>query len=401
MFKNTLRFILLIVALVFTGVLRADPSDSFALRKLQAIQSSERLDPAAEKTLRGLLIEKPGDAEIPFRLAMQLADKGRQLKPGKARIELMREARKFCVEAKKNGFLDPLVETTLAAINEDGSENADKIAADPQVDRILHEAEEAYARHQFDQAIKGYLAVLEIQPGNYFATLNLGDAYFASNHFPEAIEWFKKATIIDQNRETAYRYCGDALMRLGKKDDALDQYLSAIIAEPYNGYPWRGLNTGLKAFLLKPWPPARDVPVGGLSVGEKGVEIHLSDAGDTLQIGYLMARAEWYDKNHKAKSPKETLYRQTLEEEVHGLEMLLKIYDELKQAEQKPDSPKISEAVSKSMAELTEIKNAGLLEPHILFFRANKDLAQDYPAYRDANREKLKAYLLKFYLHLQ
>jgi hypothetical protein len=50
--------------------------------------------------------------------------------------------------------------------------------------------------------------------------------------------------------------------------------------------------------------------------------------------------------------------------------------------------------------ELAEINSAGLLEAHVLFFRANKDIAQDYASYRDKNRGKLRRYLIKYYLHL-
>src|SRR4051794_32991644 len=117
-----MRFVLLIVALAFTGVQRADAAESFQLRKLRAIQSAQNHESSAENTLKQLLAERPNDGDMLFWLGTYLADKGRQLKPGKARKALMRDARKYCVEAKKHGFQDPLVETTLAAINEDGSE---------------------------------------------------------------------------------------------------------------------------------------------------------------------------------------------------------------------------------------------------------------------------------------
>ncbi len=395
-----MRYFLLLAALLIAGTAWADSTDSFELRKLQAIQSAQKHKPEAESALKTLLRERPTDTALLFQLGIFLGDRGRQLEPGKTRKAIMREARKYFIEAGKLGFKDPLITTALAAIKEDGSESTDHLSDNPEIDGILHEAEEAYAHHQFDRAIERYQAALKIQPTNYFATLNLGDAYFSSERFAEAVTWFKKAVVLNPNRETAYRYCGDALLRQGRKDDALDQFLSAIIAEPYNGYPWRGLQSGLKVFLLKPWQAAQEVPTATITDGSRGPEIHLTDNTNALQLGYAAARVEWQGKYRAARFPQETPYRWTLEEEVYALNSLLKIYAELKSVKQPPELAQAFTDATESMDELAEISAAGLLEAHVLFFRANKDIAADYAGYRDKNRDKLRSYLIKYYLHI-
>jgi hypothetical protein len=45
---------------------------------------------------------------------------------------------------------------------------------------------------------------------------------------------------------------------------------------------------------------------------------------------------------------------------------------------------------------LANIQKAGFLEPFVLLNRADDGIAQDYPAYRDANREKVRRYLDEF-----
>jgi hypothetical protein len=91
----------------------------------------------------------------------------------------------------------------------------------------------------------------------------------------------------------------------------------------------------------------------------------------------------------------------TLEEEVYSLNSLLKIYAEMKESShQSSEYDSAIKEATQSMDELAEINAAGLLEAHVLFFRANKDIANDYPAYRDLNREKLRSYLIKYYLHI-
>jgi hypothetical protein len=56
--------------------------------------------------------------------------------------------------------------------------------------------------------------------------------------------------------------------------------------------------------------------------------------------------------------------------------------------------------VEPSIRQLEELIAAGMLEPHILLFRADADIAQHYPAYREKHRQKIREYLIKYYLHL-
>ena len=49
-----------------------------------------------------------------------------------------------------------------------------------------------------------------------------------------------KAIAIDENRETAFRYWGDGLMRRGKHQ-ARDKFVDAIVAEPYGRRAYVGL----------------------------------------------------------------------------------------------------------------------------------------------------------------
>jgi len=80
---------------------------------------------------------------------------------------------------------------------------------------------------------------------------------------------------------------------------------------------------------------------------------------------------------------------------------MLAVAAELKAA--KPDAPDLTKALAQcgpSWEQLAEINSAGLLEAHVFFFRANAEIAVDYPDYRAKHRDKLRSYLLKYYLHL-
>lgn len=106
--------------------------------------------------------------------------------------------------------------------------------------------------------------------------------------------------------------------------------------------------------------------------------------------------------NPTASNGKAEPYRHTIIEEAAALKTLLAITAEIRDSGQPP--PENMAAVLNEMkpviAQLQEIDDAGLLEAHVFLFRANRDIAADYAKYRDANREKLRDYLRRFYLHL-
>ena len=45
---------------------------------------------------------------------------------------------------------------------------------------------------------------------------------------------------------------------------------------------------------------------------------------------------------------------------------------------------------------LKKLNDAGLLESFVLFVRADTGMKQDYPAYRQNNRDKLNLYLTQY-----
>jgi hypothetical protein len=52
-----------------------------------------------------------------------------------------------------------------------------------------------------------------------------------------------------------------------------------------------------------------------------------------------------------------------------------------------------------ALAALVKLSDEGLLEPYILISRADKGISLDYPAYRDAHREKVRLYITEWIIH--
>ena len=378
---------------------RAAPADAepYPLRRSRAIELAAKHAPGAVDALAVLLTEKPDDPEVLLHLGLETSGNARQLDAGPARQTAMRRAREFLVHAQQAGATAPIIATALGEINADGTEKTARFSGKPELDRIFQQAEAAFGKRDFAGARQAYAAVLALDPRNYTATVYQGDAYFAEHDYAAALPWFEKAAALDPNEEKAFRYCGDTLLRLNRPDDALNQYLLAVVANPYSGYTWNALQNACKARFLKPWPAARQLPTATVRPGPKGPEIALPEKFTALNLGYATVRASW-QKDHV---PAGATYRQTLDEEVYALTELLKIFRELRAAA--APGAEIAGALNEAgpaMDELAEIERAGLLPSHVLFFRANADIAANYAAYRETNREKLRSYLLKFYLHL-
>ena len=394
---------IVLLGLIVTLPLAAEIlTESFELRLAKAVTLVSSNTPKAVAALEELLKERPDDAKALYQMGMALATQGHQLDHGVTRQETMQKSRAFIVRARQAGMDDPIIATILKEINPDGTENGRRYANNNEADRLYQQAEAAFQKRNFAEAQKHYQAVLDIEPTNYMARMGVGDTFFARGNFKEAADWFEKAGALEPDKEIAYRYWGDALLRLGKRNEALEKYLSAVIAEPYNGYPRRALAAGCQALLLKPWMAAAKLPLAEVKDGSKGPEILLPKGFNALHVVYTTARAQWQTENKARRFPAGTAYRHTLEEEIHALSLLIKIHGELKQSGQPPPAElatALAEAES-SIAELAEIEKAGLLPAHVFFFRADQDIAQDYPAYREANREKLREYLWKYYLHL-
>jgi tetratricopeptide (TPR) repeat protein len=88
-------------------------------------------------------------------------------------------------------------------------------AGKPDAQAVFHQAEAAFGRSDWAGAVKLYTQAAALDPAWYDAALYAGDTYFRLKNGPDAGIWFAKAIAIDPDRETAYRYWGDALFQTG------------------------------------------------------------------------------------------------------------------------------------------------------------------------------------------
>jgi tetratricopeptide (TPR) repeat protein len=317
--------------------------------------------------------------------------------PG-ARKKARVQARTIGLEAKKLGDQGELIEVLLS-IPEDGSEP--KFSDRNDVDDAMKAAEANFARGDLDKARGAYQHVLELDPKNYDATVFIGDVYFKEHAYNNAGEWFARAIKINPDRETAYRYWGDALAAAGKSEEAREKYIDAVIAEPYNRPPWSALrqwadrmNQPFNAIILE--NKSRGTPQGGSSPDTLAEHSLKEGSPETAGwIAYSGTRTSWQQTKFKKEFPRENAYRRSLKEEAEALDTMVAVLAP------EAASEKRAAQLDPSLLALVRLDHEGLLEPFVLLNRADRDISQDYPAYRAAHRDKLFRYMDEFVLPKQ
>jgi tetratricopeptide (TPR) repeat protein len=353
----------------------------------------------------------PNNPAVLSRLGFAVYALAETEKDSERRKKMMDRARQILLKSQSLGDDSNLTQITLDGLAGNGSlANFSQIK---KADQTMREGEEAFVRGDLDAAIASYKKALELDPKIYSAAVFAGDseykkAYlskdpqFRQEHLELAANWFAKAIAIDPNRETAYRYWGDALKLQGKSDEARDKFVEAIVAEPYSRKAYAGLTQWADGLKISMGHPNIVIPAQ-VSAGNSGdVKITVDDSalkasdkdGTAAWMFYGLVRATWMPKKNGvsekfAKSyPGETAYRHSLAEEVEALKGVAEsVATQLKE--------KTVAELNPSLTALIRLKEAGLLEAYVLFAKVDQGIARDYTAYRVSNRDKLKRYWLE------
>jgi tetratricopeptide (TPR) repeat protein len=346
----------------------------------------------------------PNDPVVMEALAFSLYVSTATVEDPVQRKALRERAMAAAVNAKELGDNSYLLQTVFDALN---AKDASSIPFSNRVEAetAMREAEAAFARGNYQNALAGYKKALELDPMLYEAAVFAGDVYFKQGSSETDIvkrkelletagRWFDKATKISQNRETAYRYWGDALMAAGRMQEASDKFIEGIIAEPGNKMSYQGLIQWAERNNTPVSHPKIEQPAPSMKVsGEQGKStIQIDTSKLNPQAGpayywsfYDLTRAAWQTSKFQKEFPQEKAYRHSVREEADALRVVAKM------AEGNLKAGKIK-SLDPSLAALVRLSNDDLLEPFVFYTRADEGIAQDYEAYRLLHRDKLHRY---------
>jgi tetratricopeptide (TPR) repeat protein len=342
-----------------------------------------------------LALKSPDDRDVLLGLGACLVAEAATLDDENAATKERVRARQLLLKAKKLGSTAPLLENLLQMLPEDGVVKYENTPAD----QAMRAGEAAFARHDFEEAIKNYTKVLEYDPKNYSAALFIGDTYFTEKDWAKAGEWYQKAIDLDPNKETAHRYYGDMLLKTGEIEKSRTRFIQAVVAEPYSPITWRALQAWATTNKLQLKRMHVDTPNNVSQTGEKNITITVdpeaSDETSALWLSYGLTKVKWRGDEFKKQFPAEKQYRHSLAEEAEALTTAATVWTEVNESDKKKKKAS-SAPKDPNLILLLKLHQAKMIEPYVLLNAADEGIAQDYPGYREKNREKLEQYLSEF-----
>lgn len=333
--------------------------------------------------LEELVAKRPQDAELLVALAACLVDHAATLTDQAAAAKERFRARDLVQKAWELGNTSPLGENLRQLLGQLPANGAIKFSANLRVEQVMSAGEAAFARRDFDEALKDYAKALELEPTNYSAVLFTANAYDKKNDVARAGEWYERAMRLDPNVETAYRYYADMLAKQGNMVKSRALLIQAAVAEPYNKIVWRE---------IRAWAIINHTAFNMVYVGVPARSAGQPQALSSAWRIYDSVKADWQRGGRFQKQfPQEPEYRHSLAEESDALTAAAQRFEKLKHG-------KTAELVNSdpSAGLLLKLHEAGLIEPYVLFSLGDDDIAKDYTAYRASNRAKLNAYLDTF-----
>jgi Flp pilus assembly protein TadD len=340
---------------------------------------------------------KSDDAEMLPYLALALASRAVTNPDETAKKKDFLRARALAEKALKLGNDSGLVKTLLDRVPTEEMLNAEPHKRTP-AEEALQAGENAFSSGAMEKALAEYGRAEKLDPKLYEAPLFIGDVYFQMKKIDEAGKAYARAIAIDPDRDTAYRFWGNVLLRNGKPDEAREKFIEAVIALPYDKSPWEFLSRWAKAKGVELSHPRVEIPTSSVKrKDDKNISITamMSDKqdGSAAWTAYSISKAAWMvdDKRFKEAYPQEAKQRHSLKEEVGCLRVAISSLEV--QLKEKTIQEKDLDV---SLANLLKLHRAGLLEPFLLFAKADEGIVQDYAAYRQANRAKLRQYLMEF-----
>ena len=356
-------------------------------RVLALFAEGKRLD--ALPLLEDLAQKNPQDSDVLVALAASLVEHAATLTAANQAAQERFRARDLLQKAWGLGNTSPLAENLRQLLQELPADGAVKFSDNPAVGQAMNAGEAAFARRDFDEALKNYAMALQLEPTNYSAVLFTANTYDKRNDFTKAAEWYERAAHMDPNIETAYRYYADMLAREGNMARARSLLIQAAVAEPYNKIVWREIRAW--ALINK---TAFNLVYVGIPLPPKGDPANSGPADlSRAWRAYYSVKSDWKKGGRFSKQfPQEAEYRHSLPEESEALTAAAKVVEKLngdtKTVKLVTDDP--------TAGLLLKLYESGLIDPYVLFSLGDEDIAKDYLAYRASNRDKLETYMDQF-----
>ena len=272
----------------------------------------------------------------------------------------------------------------------------------PAAAQAMGEAETLFAARKFEASLEQYRKAVEACPASGAIRTGYADAVYVLGEYDLAAQLFRDAIAVDPWRRTAHRYLADAEIRLGHTDAALRECILAIVSDPTYEAAWSALR-GVAEGTGRNWRRVRaekpQVEAGTKEDGQAAVNVALpglsegkapssreeqDEAGAWLMYGLAKAGilGGIFDRNGEPR-PKGAAAAPNLLESRLALERAA-----VRKALQVVRTPR-RKAPAAFWGNLLLARKAELLDAAIFLTMMDRELAAEYPAYREAHGEEL------------
>ena len=323
--------------------------------------------------LEKLVAQNPDDIEAHQRLGLSLLKVSGLLTDAAARKQQRVRARGEFEKAAQLGTTSTQILGLLRTIPADGGADP-TYSSNAAADEVMQKAEAAFSAGDNRLAFTLYQQALALDPNSYSAALFSGDTYVHSPNFDSAYVWYARATQIDADRETAWRYWSDVLLKHDKLDEARDKAVEAMIAEPYKRLSMAALNEWASKTKTAVNFPRIDLAPGTAAV-----------PSTPARAAYDSVRRTWKGDDAKggaafrAAYPTEGVYRHSVGEERAALQAAYRV-----------------DPANVATVNLKKMDDAGMLESFVLIAGADQGIASEYERYRSEHRDALRNFWKSF-----
>lgn len=277
----------------------------------------------------------------------------------------------------------------VVVAGEGGTRSVRAASFDPAAVALLEQAEVHYRAKRYAEAERLYAQALVKEPGNYLATLNLGDVALFSGDAKAALARYEQATRLNPDDHRSYFFRATALGRLGRFTEVRDMYARALALRPEHPYVMSAvtgnaetLGIDLQPRVLRPRALAR-------RDGE-AIDVYAEGAP---WLAFGICKALWLGEPSHRKEMTGTEQHQTFSstEERECLASLIVMY-RLRREDGKARDP--------ALERLSRIAEDGYLTELVLYEVAARAWPHVGLTLPDAQRERLHQYVLRYVLPL-
>jgi tetratricopeptide (TPR) repeat protein len=192
---------------------------------------------------------------------------------------------------------------------------------------LLEKAETYFARKDYEEANKNYELALKADPDCYMAIANIGDCYQFMGQSEKALPEYDRAILKNPNDHRLHYFRGNALLNLGRVEEAKKSYLRSLMLRPRYSFALQVMDTwkdllkiSVRASLFHPRALVR-------REGEEVCVYVDLDKGGLPWLAYANAKAVWLgEASHRQEMTGKSEYAWSMAEERECLANLLAMY---------------------------------------------------------------------------